>query len=391
MKRILLFDTIIDGHHPDYLTHLIRYWLAAPNGELIVAAPASFEPVVARLKGEHPGAGQAVRFVALSQPDIERVHGSSPLRRSFREWNLQLRYARMYRPTHLLLMYFDVFQAGLWLGRRAICPVSGIYFRPDFHYPTPSGLKARLAMLRKRLILNGVLRQGVLANLFCLDHSVVAALRAVSFRTRILPLPDPVATYNVAPAEVTELRRRLGIEPGRRVLLLFGFLDERKGIEPLLDALKRLRPDLRSSVCLLLVGPIKPDYQATIDARLATLDPAIQVVCEYAEIKGRLIQTYFELADFVLALYQRHVGMASVVVRAGVSGKPVLASDYGYLGQLVPQQQLGAVADSTDPVAIGNLLERALTGPLPYSPANLRQLAEANSDAAFARTIFDNL
>lgn len=46
-RKILLFDTVIDGHHADYLAHLIRYWLRQPSeDELIVVTQASFEPTV---------------------------------------------------------------------------------------------------------------------------------------------------------------------------------------------------------------------------------------------------------------------------------------------------------------------------------------------------------
>lgn len=402
MKRILLFDTIIDGHHADYLTHLVTYWLDHPSAdELVVVAQAAFEPVFDRLCAAQrgpasrgparPDTRQTVRFVAIPPARIDAVHGASSLRRSFAEWNLCRYYIREYQPTHTLLMYFDLFQLAIGLGRRTSCMVSGIYFRPDFHYGTPSGLKARLNALRKKLTLLGMLRRGAVTNLFCLDHSAVAALRQISPGVNVLPLPDPVESYSIPAAEISELRRTLQIELGRRVFLLFGSLDERKGIEPLLDALDQLPPARQADVCLLLVGSIKPDFRQRIDARIADVSADVQIVRVFEEVKGQAIQAYFDLCDYALALYQRHVGMASVVVRAAVSGKPLLASDYGYLGQVVQTNQLGVVADSTSPDAIRHLLDRVLTEGVPHSVPNLNALAEANSDTAFAKTIFDHL
>lgn len=392
MKRILLFDTIIDGHHADYLTHLITYWLRyQPGDELLVVTQASFEPVFQRLINSRPAATPTARFVALPAETVEAIHRASPVGRSFREWHLQLSYIHAYHPSHVLLMYFDTYQLGMWLGRKAPCAVSGIYFRPDFHYGRPPGLKARLNSLRKQWILHGVLRRGVLTNLFCLDHSAVAALQRLSPPTTVVPLPDPVERYDLAPAETDALRRTLGVEPGRRVFLLFGYLDTRKGIETLLEALPLVPPALRSGICLLLVGAIKPDYRAQIDARIAGVSDDVQVIRVFDEVKGRRIQAYFELCDYVLALYQRHIGMASVVVRAAVSGKPLLASDYGYLGHLVRSEQIGLVADSTSPPAVAHLLGQVLSQGLSYSADNLKRLADANSDESFARTIFDQL
>lgn len=392
MKRILLFDTIIDGHHADYLTHLITYWLQhQPADELVVVTQTSFEPTFQRLLATRADADRSIRFVAIPQATIEVVHRSSPISRSFREWNLLLTYIQTYRPTHALLMYVDTFQLGMWLGWKAPCAVSGIYFRPDFHYGRPAGLKARLNLMRKKATLRGLLGRGVPTNLFCLDHSAIPALQRMSGRVKVVGLPDPVKSYPTEPTETDALRRKLGLELGRRVFLLFGHLDERKGIEPLLEALSILQPTLQTGLCVLLVGAIRPEFRQRIDAKLTSVSPRVQVICVFDEIRGQAVQTYFELADYVLALYQRHVGMASVVVRAAVSGKPLLASDYGYLGQLVQTEQLGLVTDSTAPAAIAQLLERVLTLGLPYSADNLRQLAHANSEVAFAETIFGYL
>ncbi|MBD2704141.1 glycosyltransferase family 4 protein [Spirosoma sp. BT702] len=391
MKRIVLFDTIIDGHHADYLTHLINFWLhQRPEGELLVVTQASFESTFQQLVDVAP-TGAAVRFIPIPQSEIEQTHRASMLARAFKEWNLLRRYVHEYQPSHVLLMYFDIFQMGLWLGRKVPCKVSGIYFRPDFHYKTVHGVKARLNVVRKKLTLRGMLRRNVLTNLFCLDHSVVATLQAIEPGVNVVPLPDPVKAYSIPSIEIDKLRSELKIKPERQVFLLFGYLDDRKGIEPLLEALKHLNPALHSRICVVLAGAIRSDYQQSIEQKIAAISPVVQIVCEFREVRGQRIQAFFDLADYALALYQRHVGMASVIIRAAVSGKPVLASDYGYVGKIVEQEKLGAVVDSTSPEAISQLLEKVLTEGVTYSEENLQKLAYQNSDVCFAETIFDVL
>lgn len=391
LKRILLFDTIIDGHHPEYLRHLIQYWLRTqPDGELVVATQVAFEPVFRQLVEAFPSQ-TTVQFIPISQPEIDHVHQGSVLNRSFREWNLLLTYSQEVRPTHVLLMYFDVFQLGLWLGRKASCAVSGVYFRPDFYYGGSSGAKERLRVLRKKATLRGVLNRRVLTNLFCLDHLAVPLVRRMNPHVHVLPLPDPVTTYDVPADEVTKLRHDLRIDPNRTVFLVFGYLDERKGLESLLDALWQLNPALHTKICFLFVGATMPAYQEKIEQKIATVPPDIQVTGHFNEVNGKAIQVFFDLSDYVLTLYQHHVGMASVLIRAAISGKPVLSSDYGYMGQLVKSKQLGAVTDSTSPMAIARLLEETITNGITWSDDNLRALADENSDAAFAQTIFDNL
>lgn len=393
MRRVLLFDTIIDGHHTDYLSHLINYWLQTkPEGELIVVAQASFDSTYRHLLDSISSANtDTIRFVPIAPEEIDDVHQGSTLGRPFREWNLQLKYGRRYRATHVVLMYFDIFQLGLWLGRKADYPVSGIYFRPDFHYVSSAGLKARLNVLRKKATLRGVLHQEILANLFCLDHSAVAKVREMNPRVNVVPLPDPVKFYTITSTERENLRSELRLEPNRKIFLLFGYLDQRKGIEPFLEAVDQLRPELQQQICFLVVGAINPDYQTQLEKKISLINSNIQIVSVFREIKGKQIQTYFELSDYVLTLYQRHVGMASVLIRAAISGKPLFSSDYGYVGHLVKTEQLGVATDSTSPVAICQLMEQVLTKGITYSTENLGRLADQNSDVSFARTIFDHL
>ena len=391
MKKILLFDTIIDGHHPDYLSHLIRYWLnTQPTGELIVVAQAAFEPTFEELTAHNP-LGASVRFDAISPQDIEQTHRATGLNRSFKEWKLVLKYSQAYQPTHLLLLYFDVLQFGFWLGQKASCPVSGIYFRPDFHYSRAAGPKEWVRMFRKKTTLRGVLTQQRLTNLFCLDHSAVPLVQAMNPRVRVVPLPDPVKTYSVPAGDVEKRRAVLAIEPGRTVFLVFGYLDDRKGIEPLLNALGLVNPAFHHRLCVLLAGPAKPEFQHLIRQKIAALPSGIQVICDFSEIKGAAIQGYFNLADVVLTLYQQHIGMASVLVRAAVSGKPVISSNYGYMGQLVQQEQLGITTDSTAPAAIAHALQQAVTEGVPHSVENLPIFADKHTDETFASVIFNQL
>ena len=391
VKKILLFDSIINGHHRDYLSHLITYWLKTqPTGELIVVAPASFEPTFRILTAHNP-LNATVRFDGISQQDIDQTHGAKNLNRSLSEWNLALTYMIRHSPSDTLLMYFDVFQYGMLLGRKAPCTISGIYFRPDFYYPGLSGLEDRLRLIRKKAALYFVLNRGSLANLFCLDHFAVPLVQAMNPRVRVIPLPDPVKPYGVTLTETNKLRLELQIEPGRTVFLLFGHLDDRKGVAPLLDALPLLKMALRQKFCFVLVGPMSETYQREIAQKMTTVPPDIQVISMFSEIRAGLIEQYFSVADVVLTLYQRHIGMASILVRASLSGKPVISSDYGYMGHLVRQEHLGVVTDSVSPVAICRVLEQAVTEGIPYSAETLKAYAIRHTDETFAETIIGQL
>lgn len=384
--RLLLFDTILTGHHSDYLTYLVDHWhnnrLA---GQLFVITPQGFS---SSLPADYLK-NSSISFIELSDIELKSAQNSSKIGRSFAEWNLYLTYADKIQPSHALMMYFDLFQLGIWIGKKSVCPVSGIYFRPSFHYVGAASWKEKLVVFRKKWLLGRVLSSRALSTLFCLDKSVVPALQAMSKSVRIIPLSDPVRNYTISSQEVASLKATLGVDSHRKVFLLFGYLDDRKGIEQVLDAVELLSSQEKAAVTLVLAGPIEDRFRSVIDSKIS--NSSVQVICSYQELKGATIQTYFELSDFVLTLYQKHVGMSSIVIRAALSEKPLISSDFGYMGQLVKSNQLGVAVNSESPPAISSALSQALRGEVRYSLSSIKELAAQNTSQTFASQIFEGI
>jgi glycosyltransferase involved in cell wall biosynthesis len=105
------------------------------------------------------------------------------------------------------------------------------------------------------------------------------------------------------------------------------------------------------------------------------------------------IPHYFQLSDVVLAIYQRHVGMSGILVRAAIAQKPVLSSNYGLMGAVTKRHQLGKTIDSTQPSEIAHGIGELLVTPLKtVGDRNLMQkFGEQNSPARFAQTVFRSI
>jgi glycosyltransferase involved in cell wall biosynthesis len=405
MNNVMLFDLSIEGHHPAYIQHLIQYWCDCQvSGCLhIVVSPKFLErhADVVSLAANYPQS--KVNFVAISPTAAASLKsnksGVSRTIRAFQEWDLLCHYASSLQATHCLAMYFDTCMLPLAVGKKPPCPISGIYFKPTFHYDrfdrfTPSW-KYRLQQVRERQILSANLQKPQLQTLFCLDPLVVKYIESVRGAFKAIPVPDPVAIAPVSERQVIELRQRLGIEPSRKILLLFGALTSRKGIGQLLAALALLPPELGEKVCLLLVGQANLSNQAEIASQIAAI-PAnlkLRILSHYEFVAESEVHTYFHLADLVLAPYQRHMGMSGILMLAAAAGKPVLSSDYGLMGEIVKQHRLGMTVDSTQPAEIA----RGLTQFLLHSSEELgdresmRSFAEQNSPERFASKIFQHI
>lgn len=368
--HLLLFDLSIYGHHPSYIQYLIEYWEKhAIEGRLsIVVSPQFLVEHCDVCEYANRATVQNIKFVPVTSEEVTalaaRKNSFTRNLRNFQEWQLFCKYAKALQVDHALVMYLDTYELPIALGMTPPCAISGIYFRPTFHYPHLSGQqpsrRERLQQTWERLLLHRVLHNRQFRNLLSLDPFVPKYINNVPTQASVFHLPDPVR-LELSTEHLTEqlnhLRQTLGIESDRKVFLMFGALTARKGIYQVLDSIPLLPKTTTQKICLLLVGEADENNRAQINQRVDSLCERypIQIIRHYAFVPDADIQLYFHLADIVLATYQRHVGMSGILIWAATTGKPVLSSDYGLMGAIVRKYQLGMSVDSTKPkqVAIG--------------------------------------
>jgi glycosyltransferase involved in cell wall biosynthesis len=412
IDRIMLFDLSVRGHHPIYIQHLIKYWRDCPEGSAkgdrelsgqlyIVVSPRFLVEHSDVVDFAHSYDKGNVRFIAIA-PDEEALLNSRKSRfkrlsRNFQEWQILCNYAKKLQVSHCLAMYFDTCELPLTLGVKSPCSFSGIYFRPTFHYTEltdyRSSWKERFQQWREKLFLSRILRHPQLENLFCLDNFAVKHLDKFNTSVKAIPLPDPIEIKTPSELQVSNLKQDLGIEANKKVLLLFGALTTRKGVTQLLDAIATLSPDLSQQICLLLVG--ESNIQSQIDARINLIcqSQPIQIITRYEFVPEEDVQAYFQIADIVLAPYQRHVGMSGILLQAAAAEKPVLSSDYGLMGEIVRRYQLGVTVDSKMPTEIAKGLTYLLVEDMEKlcDRDKMKAFACQNSAEQFASIIFQNL
>jgi glycosyltransferase involved in cell wall biosynthesis len=405
LSKILLFDLDLGGHHGSYIQHLIEYWYQEKlAGSLeIVVRPEFLEIHLDAVNLATKYQLQNFKFTALTETETASLNpGRSSLdrfTRNFQRWKLFCKYATQFKATHVLHLYFDTCQIPLAFGMSAPCPFSGIYFRPTFHYGefegyTPSW-QEQIQQFKEKIILARVLQHPQLKTLFCLDPFAVKHFDRFPTQVKVIHLPDPVQLDDRSDITPVQLHAQLRIQPDRQILLLFGALNGRKGIYELLDAISLLPTNLCNQLCLLLVGSTNAAEQARIRDRVDRVcqTQPIQVVEHYDFVPEDRVSAYFQLADLVLAPYQRHVGMSGILLLAAAAGKPVLSSDYGLMGEIVRRYRLGITVDSTIPDEIAQGLIRCLRLPAQalVDPDLIQSFAAQHSAEHYARTIFEQL
>ena len=381
-NRILLFDTITDGHHPDYLIHLIGFYSGKKDVELYVSTGESFKSQFdARQKAEDNPWGDNVTFLPIPTDKLNSIHSKSIYLRSIIEWNLLVETAKEINASQVLLMYFDYYQMGILIGKKAPCPVSAIYFRPNFT-ENDNGIYPQI----KKWMLSNVLKSGQIQNLFCLVHALVPYMKGQKTQTQIIPICDPIKQFQISKSEIAEFKNKFKVPKDKQIFLNFGYLDDRKGMEVFIDACATLPIEALAKICLLLAGPVPEYYEKIIEAKLAQV-PELEVIRCYGYLPARDVQICFEISDVVLILYQDFLNMSSVLIRAAMANKPTFATQTGMIGELVSKHNVGITVDATSVSEVSNELKAIINNGISYSEDNLKQLAEENSLNSFLSTI----
>ena len=396
--RLLLFDLYHQGHHGQFVRAVLDHWTRHD-------LPGTLDVVVSREFAERYGdmlaTAEAHPRVRVYPTDERLGLRDRTGRRAVFENDLRigrvLRAAvERHRPDHVLAMYVDHLQASLATGLRFRWPVrlSGIYFRPSFHYRAmtrgPGTARARLDDLQKRTLLRLALANPHVDTLFSLDPYAVGPVRALAPpRVRVVALPEAFEAGTTPDEAPAATRLRLGVEEGRAVLLLFGSLDPRKGVRELLAALAGLPEPLARRACLVMAGEAIAGSEAADAAAALRARGTVQVLHLDGFVPDAEVHRLFGAADLVVLPYQRHVGSSGILVRAAAAGVPVLGPTYGMLGARIAEHRLGEGVDTSDPADLARGLARFLDPHLafPFDAEAARALATANTEQAMAAAL----
>ncbi|MGP1371584.1 MAG: glycosyltransferase [Almyronema sp.] len=397
--KIMLFDLAVEGHHPSYIRHLITYWHdEALTGSLFVVVSPTFFQDHANVVNL---SNSSTKFVAISSDEATKLaQTKSIIQQSFLEWKLHCKYAKELQVNHSLLMYFDHLQLPIVMGQKSPCSFSGIYFRPTFHYKyfanyTPC-LKDLWRAWRQKVLLFFTLKNKQLKALLTLDSYAIKHIKLLASSEKIVKhIADPVLVPSITHQQTQKLRADLGIDEQKKVFLLLGHVCERKGIFQVLEAMRLLPQHVADQCCLLLVGKISQSIRlkllANIDSLLKT-SPVQAMVIEGYQPEEK-ISLYFSMTNYVLALYQKHVGMSGVVILGAAYQKPILASNYGLIGKIVCDQKLGYTLDSTSPREISKHIEALANGSVlkDYLPHKSNFSRQNHSPKKFSCTAFESV
>jgi glycosyltransferase involved in cell wall biosynthesis len=371
-ERLLLFDWFAGGHHELYLERF-----AAALGETFDVTIAAADVALDRIGGE----GLDYYPLGEQRPvvDTSRYWSSGTRSTARRELTLFRRAVEDTGAAHTIHMFADGVLRWLARTEESRSQLTLLLFRPRLHYRslygTHLGPRDTAAAWAFERVLAGWRKRRDAHAILTLDPD--AATRWSAGRgagAHWVPEPPIDASAPVARQE----------RPFDWVL--FGSLSPRKGIDLLAEAVAKGA----AGKSLLLAGRPDPGYGEQVQALAARMRSAGVNV----ELRTELLSDSEALETLARAKcavmpYPRHLGMSRVLVEAATVGTPVVVNDWGLLGHLVRQHDLGLAVDADDPQALNEALMAMTNGadvPGRYLPA-LSEFAGLFSREVFAERL----
>lgn len=189
------------------------------------------------------------------------------------------------------------------------------------------------------------------------NEAVVTDLFGVApDRIAVLPIPEYLSFVR------TDLARamppELHLDPDRPMILCFGLIEERKGVDTLIRAFARLRRDGRDATLLVIGKQLMDITPLQRLIRDLELEQEVQIIGRYASFEE--MNGLFEAAHHVAMAYTTGWN-SGVLTTAFGYGKPVIASNVGGFDELVRDGQSGLLVPARDDDALAQAMGRMLT------------------------------
>ena len=345
--HILILEARLTGHHPVYLEKIAAGMMNAGHRvTVVIAAQDAEHPCLSSLRQRFSDS------VSVYLIDDTRLSGalSSRLGDPGREIAMRRLYAETFRQVdmvhkvdHVLLPYLDYcLHAIALLGTPfGTTPWSGICMRPSFHYAHCDVIapKPKYAAIKEWLFFR-LLRARTLKKLLTIDeplHDYVTQ-RHPALQSRISYLPDPAELRGTHTYE--SAREALGIMKGQNIVLVYGAIDARKGLEELLVILGK--QDMSDNTGLLLVGKqsdwAKSHLSNNIGQQLRHQGRLYEL---NSFVNDDIQQMVFSASDLVWLGYKGHYAMSGVLVLSALARKPVISTSEGLIGWYTRKYNLG--------------------------------------------------
>ena len=352
IMHILIFEVNLNGHHSVYLEKIAEAYLKSGCKVTVVVSEKYKDDAV--LISLTKNFAEIFEIVFM-----ERVDCLSAMNFKFGDVGREIGLWKLFRKIfkiicakktidYIFLPYADYCLNAIGLLGSPFGKTSwgGICMRPTFHFKSCGVVAPSPAILHiKKLLFMRVLSINTLRKMFSIDELLAGYIQEhySKLADKLIYLPDPVEPSKNF--DNVELRQRYNIPEKVKLILVYGAIDERKGIFNLLDALE-LSPVLGDWHALIVGRQSTSVHCELLTDRWVNLKQTsrIHVIDDF--VTDEVEHHVFAMCDVVWVAYVGHYTMSGVVVRAGMYCKPVIACKEGLIGWYARVRGVGVICSN---------------------------------------------
>lgn len=140
-------------------------------------------------------------------------------------------------------------------------------------------------------------------------------------------------------------KKSLGIPNTHKVIGYLGSVNERKGLDILVDAFIDFNKTQQNNLMLLIVGNVSPGYESFWNKQLKKLNNS-GLLFKHLSFMDDISKAYCAMDIFILP--SRSEGLPRVVIEAIAHKIPVIATDVGGVKEIIKNEDLGLVIEKED-------------------------------------------
>lgn len=376
MKRILIYDTAIEGHRLEYIHHI---YMAVDdvNAEFVFVVPETFLQLKEKMNWPER---KNVSFDLIPESEIKHCSGNY-LRERWNKARLAAKYIKKNRVNEVFFIELVVLFPFLPLFLPKDVRVSGILYRL-----VPYEWKRLSAFTRvKDAIEMFVIGHSCSVKTpMCLnDNSCVCFFNKKYKTKKYISIVDPINPLVYKPIS---RRKDLNAKDNDKVILHFGSMTERKGTLVLLEAACTMKEELLKDKVFVFAGKVSREIKEKFDFYVEELRRKTRVVVYEGFCTYELLSDLCYSCDTIVVPYRNTSYSSGVIGYASLFHKTVIGPGDGLLGKLIKRNGLGLTLKNNSAVELAKVLELEgayMPRPNSYSDKNTLEL--------FTNTIIDTI
>lgn len=351
MKKILVFDPIITGHHLEYIWHIYSYICSCDSlNAVFILNPCFKEKNTYFPMTEN----ERIKFVYVDNDVYDKIKDFWSLKSAFYRCKILNYYIKEFFPDFtILITLFSFFPFLPFLKKRG--KIRGIVYS----LYTRKKISSISALMHKCFYYETVYNSAIDKVFLLNDQSSVFYLEKKYKTNKFYFLPDPFLPLsdsdNMKIHESDELNK-LDKNVAKRYIH-FGSMAYRKGSIDILDAFLQYDGELRISLILLgkIVDEIKDAFYEKIN--LLSLKENVELFVKDSFCSYKMIEVAIQMSDYILMPYHNVSQSSGMLGYASFYNKAVIGPNDGLIGELIEQYALGYTLDVVSATSLLNIIQ----------------------------------